>query len=140
MDALDGFGWKGVVLVAGALFGFFHLLQWVRDQYYGYTARPRFYRGQYDRQYSLPGMMPIKDSIKLDTRGIWDISSLAGTQTQTGYWGGQSRHLLNVDQSPAYSFSLLYRSAKYHPWTDSQKHEIRDDAFNIMYSARLHQS
>lgn len=91
---------------------------------------------------SLLSYFTPRKGVEMDTRGkgFTDISSAAGTHVPRGFWGGHKTDQVNKTQTPHQSSLLFYRSAKYHPWSDLQRHEQRRQGFNAIYSSRVHNS
>lgn len=136
--ALERFGVLGVfvsfALVGGAIYMFFFL----QDAYFNYAGNPEMLRNGTQHHTEIVKLFTPKKSVEMDTRGITDISTPAGTHPKAGYWGGKSATEHLAQQTPHISSALFYRSAKYHPWSDRQKEEVRREAFQTIYSARLH--
>jgi len=138
VTALDRFGLYDVVVLVGSTVGVIILVYYFRDvldSYPGNVENPK----SNPRSSGIKSLFTPKTSFALDTRGITDISSAAGTQPSRGSHGGKDNELHDGDATPHTSSALFYRSAKYHPWTDSHRHEQRSQAFEAIYSARLHQ-
>lgn len=138
--ALSRLEWWHAVLGIGAITGFILFLSYTRDyinsslETIGSQADRRTYEPE-----PLVSMFTPKKALTLDTRGITDISSLAGTYSTQGLWGGKDRHEHNHNQSFQHSNALFLRGSNYHPWSDLHRHEVRDKAFKAIYSSRAHQ-
>lgn len=128
-----------VVLGIGSIFGFIGFLTWTRDyvkssmETIGTQADKKTYTPE-----PLVAMFTPKKALTLDTRGVTDISSMAGTYSQQGLWGGKDTHEHNHRQTFQHSNTLFLRGANYHPWSELHRHEVRDKAFKAMYSSRAH--
>lgn len=139
--ALDRITVKDVILGIGSIFGFIMFLSWSRDMvsYSSMSAPGKQSDASTYKRTGIPAMFTPKTRVTLDTRGITDISSLAGTAPLQGLWGGKDNSLHVADQSFQRSNTLFGREGTYHPWSDFHRHEVRDQAFNIIYSSRVHQ-
>lgn len=137
--ALDFVRWYDPLLLIGSLGGLFWLAGEFNDWWVNYegTPGPEAFSGSY-RESDTVSLFQPKKVITLDTRGVNDISTLAGTAPKTGLWGGKNAALHDSDQTALESLVLFNRSAKFHPWTTLHKREIREKVFQQAYSARLH--
>ena len=135
--ALERFGLLGLIVSFALVGGALHMIYVLQDFYYNYAGNPQMDRNEIQRSGPLSLFTP-KKSMTLDTRGFTDISTPAGTHPPTGFWGGKSSREHLEQQTPHISSALFYRSAKYHPWSDRQKEEVRREAFSTIYSSRLH--
>lgn len=135
--ALERFGILGGLIAFALVGGALYMIYFIKDVYYDYAGNPLMDRNETQRTGPLALFTP-KKSVEMDTRGFTDISTPAGTHPPTGYWGGKSSAQHLEQQTPHISSALFYRSAKYHPWSDRQKEEVRREAFSTIYSSRLH--